>query len=515
MAGGAVLRLLRNDPGSQTMQRGVLLGTGVVVAAVVGFFALRSMTSHKAAIALDQGLEQLQASLPAGTTIRHGATEVNPLTGTLTVHAMVLLRDGAATATAETVTVAGADQQALRDVFDPVAYPNGRPAWTDRKLLLSDVTVENLRVVGRDPQAGDVTVARIVLHRLSGRPFMLPPTPENRAKPEFAADAALALAADSMQEHGIVVTDSKTANRLKIGTTDLEGYDAGRLKSFDLRDMKLDFDNQTKGRAFHMILADFGLKDADLRAPLQGVRQTGHADKSQLGQAAFGSGALSGLVLDMVQGPHLELHDTQVTYSSGPVGPTGGQASLHGLTISMGQTKVPASAAPVLAAFGMNAVTMDIDGASQRNPATRQTELHEDVVLHDLGTFHLQGSFIGGDPALADPDKPAAALLGTTLNHASIVLDDHSLTNRIFAAAAAQMHTTPELVRAQLAMPIVTLALMLPEQQDAADQLTAFLNNPRKLTVTMVPPQPVTLGQVSAAPIYSRARTLGIHIGSN
>jgi hypothetical protein len=63
-------------------------------------------------------------------------------------------------------------------------------------------------------------------------------------------------------------------------------------------------------------------------------------------------------------------------------------------------------------------------------------------------------------------------------------------------------------------MPIVTLGLMLPDQPDAADQVTKFLNQPHTLTVTLNPPQKVTIAEVAAAPVGMRAHLLGLHIAA-
>ena len=54
--------------------------------------------------------------------------------------------------------------------------------------------------------------------------------------------------------------------------------------------------------------------------------------------------------------------------------------------------------------------------------------------------------------------------------------------------------------------------MMVPNQPDAADQLTSFLNHPGTLTITMIPPQKTTLAQIALAPVPARAQMLGFHI---
>ena len=103
--------------------------------------------------------------------------------------------------------MAGADRRALSDVFDPAAYPQGHPAWTDRRLLIADATADNVQFLPKPPQTGLVTVKSVALHRLSGRPFAMPPTPQNRVNPAFAADAALAMALDSASVDKVSFTE--------------------------------------------------------------------------------------------------------------------------------------------------------------------------------------------------------------------------------------------------------------------------------------------------------------------
>ena len=63
-------------------------------------------------------------------------------------------------------------------------------------------------------------------------------------------------------------------------------------------------------------------------------------------------------------------------------------------------------------------------------------------------------------------------------------------------------------------LPLLALGGLLPEQPDAADQLTHFLDNPHQLTVTLNPPEKMTLGQVAQAPATQRAQLLGVHVSS-
>ncbi len=511
------------------MQRRVLLGAGALVV-VAAFFGLRSVTRHQASQVVDQGIDAFLARLPPGYAVRHGMVDYNPLTSAATVHSVVLTHDGATIGTADAITVSGGNDQALRDVFDPAAYPGGKPAWTDRRLLIADASARNVHLTqGTHP---GLAIGRVTLHRLSGRPFMLPPTPENRARPDFLADAALALSADSVQADdttfAAIIPEAGTpqtgtpeagapAGSLSVGSQTISDYDGGKLGSFAVKAFAMDWLGKPHGPPFRLTLDAFDLKTANMRGVLEAIRQSGHADRGMFGGATYESAGLSGLTLDVTAGPHIALADMHASQVPGNGGPTAGTGAIHGLTVATGQTAIPPAAAVSLAAFGMNALTMDVDATSTLSAHSAQaggqpSVVSEDIVLRGLGTFHVKANFSGYDAVQATPAQPMAALMATTLHGASVVYEDHSLVNRLLAVAGAQMHTTPDMVRAQLAVPVLTLGMMLPSQPDAAEQLTNFLDHPGTLTVTMTPPQGTTLAQIAQAPVPARAQMLGVHI---
>ncbi len=538
------------------MQRRVLILGACALIVVAGFFGFRAVTRHQAAQALDQGIDQFVARLPPGYAVRHGAVDYNPLTSAATVHAVVVTRSGATIVTADAVTVSGADDRAVQDVFDPGFYPGGKPAWTDRKLLIADASAQNVRFIVQGPQQGNLVIRSVTLHRLSGRPFMLPPTEENRVKPEFLADAALALGADTMEARDADLTVAAAQNdqaqndqaqsdraqsdqaqsdqaqpsqvqpakgAMSVASMAISDYDSGKLGSLAIKTAMLDGDGKPRGVPVHVTIGGFDVKSANLRSVLEAIRRTGHADRGLLGHVTYESFGLADATLDAGSGPHLALQDMHATQTLADAGPSGGSGSIHGLTLSIGKMIVPPAAAASLAAFGMNAITMDVDATSTMQANTTQggttqggvpSTVSEEIVLRGLCTLHVQGRFSGYDAALATPAQPLAALMATTLDHAGIVYEDHSLTNRLIAVTAAQTHSTPDVVRAQLAMPVLTLGLMLPNQPDAADQVTNFLNHPGTLTVTMDPPQKTTFAQVAQASVPARAQMLGIHITS-
>jgi hypothetical protein len=496
------------------MQRRVLLGAGaaILVAAALG---LKFAGRHEAARVVDSDIDQIAAALPPGYTATHGATDVNPITGTVTVHALAVSLDGKPFWSADTVSFTGLNQQALHDVFDPAAYAGGRPAWTARRTLIENATASGVTIPDEDRPTGGLKIGSITLHHVRGRPFMLPPTRDQVKSPAFRADAALAFALQSLDLRDLSVNASAAPQptRLTVGTVTLRDYDGGRFAKASIEKTALDVQpTAAKRNAIHATLDLVEVKDIDATGPLKKLQGNEPPSRSILAGMRSGAFSLSGLAFDVTPGPRITLATMQAQGSSAAdTGPRTGEASLQGFTVALKDTQLAAAPAAVIAAFGMTSLTMDITAKSIADPVSRLVKINEDVAFHQLGTLHV--SLAAGLKFPTAPDQdPKLALLTTPIDHAVVEWHDEGLVNRAFNAAAAQMHTTPDVVRTQLAIPIVTLGFLMPDQLDAADQVTNFLKAPGTLTITLDPPQPVTLAEVGQAPAEGRAHLLGARI---
>jgi hypothetical protein len=156
-----------------------------------------------------------------------------------------------------------------------------------------------------------------------------------------------------------------------------------------------------------------------------------------------------------------------------------------------------------------------VDAASTANVnAQHGTLTRFDVAARGLGTLHLTGQASGPifDGQSRSQPEALPVLQQTRLENATLRWDDASLTNRIFDAVAENRGTTPEALRTQVGLMTIGLAMILPNQPDAGAQVSAFINNPKTLTISLAPPKPVTIGEVLAAPMAARASLLGVHI---
>jgi hypothetical protein len=497
-----------------TMQQRVLLGAGIAVVAVAAFLFFRAGTDHVATQAVDKNIDQIVATLPPGYAVSHGATDANPLTGTVTLHDFQVNYGGKLLWSADTLTISGADQHALSDVFDPAAYPNGHPAWTQRRLLVGDATANGVHILAHDNSGESLFIKSITLHQLSGRPFMLPPTHEHLHEAAMRADIALAFAFQNAEQHDVVVSDAPPRHgKVTMADVNLRDYDGGKIGNASLRDMSLDINASQPGQAItHGTLDSIEIRNADGTAGLEHQRDSSTVDTSIYGKMSYEFVEMRGMTVNISPGPRISLQDMQFKYPLAAAnGERDGQGALTNLTVALKDTKLSPDAAAAIQAFGMNAVTMDLTVKSHGNETDKHASVTEDLVMHDLATLHLDADITGYDQGVGQ-HNPKAALESTVLNHAAISLQDHGLVDRIFNAVASRMHTTPAIIRAQLAVPLVTLGLMIPDQPDATDQISAFLNHPGTLSVAMTPPANTTIADIEHAPMQAKAHVLGVKI---
>ena len=154
-----------------------LIGVLVVLVIAGAFLAVRLGGRHEARSVLEQSL----ASLPPGYTATHGATDYDAITDTFTVHDFVLRHDGLKVAGAGVAVVSGAHPQALQAVFDPASYPDGKPAWTDRRPLLGHVDLTALELYPPTPGAAPLKIRHVVLGVAERPPIH---SPAHRREPQ-------------------------------------------------------------------------------------------------------------------------------------------------------------------------------------------------------------------------------------------------------------------------------------------------------------------------------------------
>jgi len=475
---------------------------------------------HESRATLDQAL----ASLPPGYTATHGATDYNPITDTLTIHDLVLSRDGRKLVSAGLVVAKGAHIEALRAVFDPDAYPDGKPAWSDRRSLLGHLDVQSLRIEAAAPDGTPLLIRHAVVDGLSGRPFIRPPTPPNRSAADFQADAARALAVGNVAVDGVDMS-REGSGHFGIGSAGLTDYDTGKLGGFHVDD--IEFAPPQAKRPVSFSLAKIAVQGADLHAVLAAVAASAGQDPaarrraiaSAYSDSQLGQFDLDGLALKIAPGPRVELASLHSQGSRQADGSATGSAALRGLSVAADDSPMPDQAHAMMQRFGSDRVVLDEDTEASWTEATKHLDLSRlDLSARDLGVLHVTASLGGIDRAglnATDPAARRAAFMGVVVSHAALWFDDKSLVGRVIGVLAMQQNATPEQVRAEAAMPLAGLSMLLPDEPDAAAQVSAFLDHPHSLRISLDPPAPVSLGAVAAAPITERAHMLGLKITGN
>jgi len=151
------------------------------------------------------------------------------------------------------------------------------------------------------------------------------------------------------------------------------------------------------------------------------------------------------------------------------------------------------------------------------DPAAGQLDFKRfDVIFHDLGTLHFTMN-IAGLPAVAaaTPAQMQLAVASARLTDASLEWDDHSLMQRLLKMTAAKQGVTADEVRMGLALPLASLAILMPDQPDAVAQVSAFLDGGHRLAITAKPSVPVGIAQWEATPAPQRAALLGLRVSGN
>lgn len=126
-----------------------------------------------------------------------------------------------------------------------------------------------------------------------------------------------------------------------------------------------------------------------------------------------------------------------------------------------------------------------------------------DIDAPAMGRFHLAlgldnvpyaalAPASGGSSVAALP-----AMLQAHLQSAELTYEDRSLANKAFAAAAAKQNTTPAALKQAAIAALNAIGAQLHLGPAVLDPVAAFINDPHRLVVTVKPPQPVVLMNLS------------------
>lgn len=195
-----------------------------------------------------------------------------------------------------------------------------------------------------------------------------------------------------------------------------------------------------------------------------------------------------------------------------------------------------------LEALGLSRLEGRLDVAGSWNPNDGRLVLSQyDMVVAKVGTFGITFEAGGATPGLigsarelaktmsenpeADDSAQGLAALGLlqqlTFHGATVRFDDDSLTGRVLAYVAQNQGMKPADVanQAKAVVPFLLAQLGNPDLTTQASQaVSAFLDDPRNLTIAARPAQPVPFAMLAATAMMAPAeltRALGVTVTAN
>jgi hypothetical protein len=530
------------------------IGLGVVALAVVGVVAVRFGGSKAAKSGLDSAL----SNLPPGWAATHGAVTYDAVSGQAQVDDLVLTHDGKPFLTAGSVLASGIEGVSadapptrigkivvkdmsgdtyrhvghlevdglevanLRTLVDPAAYPNGKPGSTEKLKLVtsvdgSDVLVHvNLPPPPPDSKALKITsvdahVGHFHTEGVSARQFASPPANDSLQNYTFIADAARAIAEDATSVKDITET-LPGLGTISIDSASATALHDGKIGALDERDLVFTAEGKPNRFSIDLVSA----KDIDLNKALDALPALGTPGSAGKlnGGLKVGQFNVNGLTADFAKAPLVTMISLEGQTTDNSDGTQDGTVKMRTLKITTTGRDTKPEVKLALDRFGMADFVIDLDEAGSYAPAEGHVKIGKaDFLFHDLGTLHfaMDASGLQNLSGATGPNQ-IEALRNVKLASATVQWTDNSLTNRIFKTVAAQTGKSVEDLHAALALPVASLGMFLPNQPDAPAQVSAFLADPKQLTITLAPPSPVSLMDVAKASAQEKAALLGVSV---
>jgi hypothetical protein len=411
----------------------------------------------------------------------------------------------------------GLETANIQALSDPAAFVNGKPAWTDRRPVLASLklfgTVLHVPAdLAKHVPAYDLSIKREHVDGISARPFALPADIDAARQPAFTASVLQAMAIDNEGDED-VKADIPGVGKLTVDSDTAQKFDGGRVAHYEIDGIGF-VAEKTPGTAHLGQIAITGLDATELLAKLPEFA----ADPKAAQQKYSNPMRIEGF----------EVHDGKVDFPHSPLVTlvsmnaanethqgdfSSSSFALTDLDIVTTGRDLPETSRQQLTNFGMADFAVDARAEGSFDRGTGHVIVKQyDVMLKGLGTLHMSCDIDGLQTDSTGQTPPAAALLAARIIHASFEWDDASLTRRLLHVAALRSGQSDDSLRATLALPLASASVFFPDQPDVAEQINAFLDGQHSLTVTIAPPAPVSIAEISAAGMTEKAHMLGIRI---
>lgn len=369
----------------------------------------------------------------------------------------------------------------------------------DRRATIEELTLDGLRddgveeatargIVLRDPDGG-ATIARL---RLAGLTVRRPP-PGEELRPDM-------LSADTLRMEGLAVTSD---SEVGIAELAIEEYGPGRTGRVTLSG--LDVRTPQAGVLDRVRISRMALRGLDLAASFAAL-----AAKETPPQPAGGYALeVEGVALASGDKALGSLGSLRMSGEGRTGGPEAGSLALREIRVE----PFP-GLAEWLQRFGYQALVADLTAESRYDRSTGRVDLTSlSLAARDIGALGLSMVLDGVTPEAAEAqDLQAMSLISLGLRYV-----DQSLYDRFVRQQARETRRTERQVRDQHAA-MVSAMLTSPAKGGALDGLRDAVlrfirGEARELEITARPPQPLSFGELAAAPPQDAAaaqRMLGL-----
>lgn len=182
-----------------------------------------------------------------------------------------------------------------------------------------------------------------------------------------------------------------------------------------------------------------------------------------------------------------------------------------------------------LVALGYGSIGLDIAGSGSWDDKTGRLELKQTTSGANMGSLEF-GAAIGGltpdviakfRKAGDDQNKQMELMQGLTLEKARLRWADASLTSRVIGMQAKEQGVDAATYAKQLKLMVPMMTSMLGNkafEKKITDAVGAYLDQPKSLTVSIAPPQPLPVSQIMGAAMMapqSLPTVLGADVAAN
>jgi hypothetical protein len=201
---------------------------------------------------------------------------------------------------------------------------------------------------------------------------------------------------------------------------------------------------------------------------------------------------LDALSAGLKAGAEISLKEALFTTQGPAARPLGADIELSGVTI-------PATAVPLLMRAGYNELTLDYEGHSHYDSEQATIDASQRLSAHGAGTLSI-AMHLSNYPGGFDWRESMQAMLkfmALRLDRLELRYDDASLIERLIKMRAAETGRDFEAVRDELLRSFAAQRQALAERPALSanfDAVADFLRKPGSLTLTLAPPEPVSLG---------------------